>query len=1082
MARLFISYARADGRQFADTLSADLDGRGYESWLDRAAISGGMGWMREIEQGIDQCDALLVVLTNAYHASRVAEMELARGSRRQKPLIPMRVHAQAEPPLLLEATQYVDFTEPARYPASLQALVDSLHRLLAGGRAVAPPQAAARDSGDTIWEAVRARTGARTRRFVAENRGTAESPKSFVPELHVRRAAVEDALDRFLAADASALILLGDAGVGKTSLICHWVLGLLEQGHAVLTYDCAALSDADIEREIARDLGVGEGGGLARSLEDLEAQALAGQKNLVMVFDALNDYRGSERDGVQVLLKRINALVGRLTGRLVRVVTTCTTATWNRLDRLGPVRLDWSRYFGATADEPLVRLEPFTVEEFDAAYPRYQRFFDLSSPLETLNPTLRERLREPVLLRMMAEAYRGLAQPVTTANLAVGIYRRMFEERVRLPKDALFVDDLAGEMLRLETASVPVSDLARHERLGPDVLSENESTTYCRLMDRGVLQESRGDLRTGTLIKFAYSRLGAYAVATHLLKRSSGDADALGALIAGAARFPLAWDTGKMLLLLTKAQPSFVALAESLDIERRELAAEALVELFAEDPQTAQGLLEHLLDRESERARRTALKAAYNIGPPARAIFLRAALASDDALRQAARDTLYLIWRHESPAVRQKTTDSLYLIWRHAPGFTYEFLDELLERISLRNVRSLPGILKFVLDLSITIYVNHCDHPDVIERTARLYHDLATRRLHLDLVNTGMLGRPFEKLVFRAVAAAFSEPILSWILSGSAAEARAFFDLPLDRRACLARIADTLDPSSTLDGVREDLATMLDADAPVFSGAAALAIAVHACRDFPNAEPVIRHLFDRSGPSGRQWLLLSFAVLLPDTPREWVGLLEELTDRYVREHMDLFRQPPKGVLGDLVLLPLGLAYGKTGSPMSPIAALIRQATADGDRQAVARTVGALGPVGFYYPHAMFDVLRSVDGLEPGDVQESLVSSLAVVRTLHFDAVDRFLDQIAAPEPLRRRIDAAADVDRVRRYIHVLGYYNNAVHYTLNYPRMRRQLAMGALKLLAEGRSSAQFVADYTATAVRMFRDADFQLIEWTRPE
>ena len=63
-----------------------------------------------------------------------------------------------------------------------------------------------------------------------------------------------------------------------------------------------------------------------------------------------------------------------------------------------------------------------------------------------------------------------------------------------------------------------------------------------------------------------------------------------------------------------------------------------------------------LLGSAEEGPRRTALKAAYNIGPEARDIFLRAAIDGEPALRESVRNTLYLIWRNESPAARRNAS------------------------------------------------------------------------------------------------------------------------------------------------------------------------------------------------------------------------------------------------------------------------------------------------------------------------------------------------------------------------------------------------------------------------------------------
>src|SRR5690606_20487768 len=114
------------------------------------------------------------------------------------------------------------------------------------------------------------------------------------------------------------------------------------------------------------------------------------------------------------------------------------------------------------------------------------------------------------------------------------------------------------------------------------------------------------------------------------------------------------------------------------------------------------------------------------------------------------------------------------------------------------------------------------------------------------------------------------------------------------------------------------------------------------------------------------------------------------------------------------LLPLGLAYGKAGSAMPLFHKLLDEALAADDVQLAARCVAAMGPVGFYFPEPMLEVIRPV-AERPADagVERALLTCLSTVRTIHFDAVDLFLYQVRASESLRRRIDAASDEELVR---------------------------------------------------------------------
>lgn len=1058
MPRLFISYTREDGKAFADRLCTDLEE--YDPWLDRADLIAGADWVRGIEQAIDESEVFLPVLTPAYQRARFAPLELARAFRLRKRLIPLRFHRDADLGLFLEKTQYIDFCDPAAHDASLRALRALLD---------APGSDNAPAAVTTRWDEVRARAERATRRVV--------TPALYDPRLYVRRDAAEEELARFLQGTASTLVVVGDSGAGKTSFLCHAALELLEAGHAVLTYDCSSLADTEVEEEIARDLGTS-------ALDELDREAAGASRNLVLVFDSISDYRGSERNGALVLLRRIHALATRLPGQNIRVIFSCNASAWERLERLARIRFDRER-FHHRGNEPYLRLTNFTDKERDEAYGKYREVFELESDLDSLPCAVRERLRDPVLLRMTAEAYRGVEQPLVAANLGVGIYRRYFDDRVSLPRETWLVDALAEQMLAQRVSALSMMDLARHEQLGPELLNEDPASTYSQLLDRGVLQEVRGDVRAGIVVKFLHTRVAAYALAANLLRRPENVSETAAELVKQAARFPLGWEVARTLLLLARDEAAFVALAGSPDPEQRTLVVEALVEMHAQDAKAACALLQKLLDERAEGPRRTALKAAYNIGPEARAFFLRAAIDGEPSMRESVKNTLYLIWRNESGAGRQSVTETLYLIWRHAPGFTYDFLNSLLDEIRLRNVKKLPSILEFILDLTITIYINHCDEQEVIDKTADLLHELAVNRLHLHLFKTGILGSTVEKLIFRSIARVFGGQVLDWMMFADDVPVQAFFRLPAERRARLSRIADYYDPASNLEAAHDDIVAMLRDEMPIFSGSVAMAIGVHACHDFPRTGPLVLKLWAESGAAEKRWLLFSFLVLLENTPVEWIPFLEKLTREYVDQHRDQFLDPPTALARqlDLVLIPLGLAYGKRGATMPLFEELLRDALDANDMRLTARLIAALNGVGFYYPTALFDVLRPAFAkADDEQIASALVTTLATVRTLHFDAVDQFLNSMDASDAFRRRIDAAADVALVHRFIRVLGYYNNGVHLTTYYPRMRRCFSAGSLRILATAQNPAQFIADYTLSAMRMLRESKFRVKEWTLPE
>ena len=915
------------------------------------------------------------------------------------------------------------------------------------------------------WEQVRAAARAQAGYVLRELVGTPRRLGPYAPALYVPRVVAEAHLQAFLQSESGALLLVGDSGTGKTCLLARWVETLQAAGEAVLFYRCGGSLGAEIDREISRDLGRESPELLIHDLGQIALLAEQARHRLVIVFDALNEYRSGAHGGPESLLKQIDALVGRVAGPWLRLVISCNSAAWGQLERAGAARLFWSAYYPGPDGEPWITLEPFSPAELAMAYQRYQHFYQLQTPLERLPSSLRERLCKPLMLRLIAESYRDGPVALTSHGLSTGLFRRYYDERVRQRREQVFIDELAAELLHRGAVSLPVRDLARNEHLRAEVLSEDPDSAYCRLLDGGVLAEQRGDLFAGDMVGFAYAELGAYVLARHLLRTAAGDGSltsAVSGLISRARGFPLAFDVARSALLIARQPAVFVALAQSPDIELRELVAQSLVELHADEPAVAAELIKTLCQCDADEARRTALKAAYYIGPRARDVFLWAAARG-------------------SPALRRVTRDALYLTWRADPGFTYGLLRDLVARVGPSALRDLRNILEFFFELSVVIYINHPERPDVRDTTVELYYELARQRLHLDILNTGVFGKTIEDLIFQAVASAFTQPILDTMLLAEIVPVEQFFAIPQRQRALLVRAAPLFDPATPLAAHLETLEALLRADNVLFNLVGAAQIAIHAVADAAATAPLVRALFGRLPPLGRLWLLLSYSVLLPQTPVEWIPLVEGLTEELFATNPDLVYGVTPSLIQqfDILLLPLGLAYGKLGQTMPLIELLLQDGLLRGERRQVERVVAGLAAVGFYHPQPVLRMLGEVVTVLGDDLPAALVPTLATMRLLHLDAVDVFMARQGLSDALQRRVAAAADTELVRRYIYWLGLFNQVVHSCLYYPKMRRQMAMGAMEMLTRARAPQEFVGAYTATVFRMLREAGFRLSEWT---
>jgi hypothetical protein len=86
--RVFLSYRRANAAA-ADVLTRRLDSDGYGVWVDRSDIGGGMKWRGEIEKGLADAAAMILLLSKSALESDEIYKEVARALELGKPIIPL---------------------------------------------------------------------------------------------------------------------------------------------------------------------------------------------------------------------------------------------------------------------------------------------------------------------------------------------------------------------------------------------------------------------------------------------------------------------------------------------------------------------------------------------------------------------------------------------------------------------------------------------------------------------------------------------------------------------------------------------------------------------------------------------------------------------------------------------------------------------------------------------------------------------------------------------------------------------------------------------------------------------------------
>lgn len=125
--RVFISHSSKD-KAFAERLAHDLRAAGLDIWYDSYEIQVGDTILDRIDQGLSNCDYMIIILSPESVVSWMVRQELLmflneEMRRRHSVILPV-LHQDCEIPLLLKGRRYADFRES--YEAGFAELRKSL--------------------------------------------------------------------------------------------------------------------------------------------------------------------------------------------------------------------------------------------------------------------------------------------------------------------------------------------------------------------------------------------------------------------------------------------------------------------------------------------------------------------------------------------------------------------------------------------------------------------------------------------------------------------------------------------------------------------------------------------------------------------------------------------------------------------------------------------------------------------------------------------------------------------------------------------------------------------------------------------
>lgn len=119
---IFISHS-SKNNDMASQIAEGLRDAGFNVWLDLDSIPDGSRWLAEIQQGVENCGALLIVMSHPARGSQWVEREALLAMELRKPLF-IALIDDVPLPLHLIDRQFTDFR--AEFDAPLNDLVEAL--------------------------------------------------------------------------------------------------------------------------------------------------------------------------------------------------------------------------------------------------------------------------------------------------------------------------------------------------------------------------------------------------------------------------------------------------------------------------------------------------------------------------------------------------------------------------------------------------------------------------------------------------------------------------------------------------------------------------------------------------------------------------------------------------------------------------------------------------------------------------------------------------------------------------------------------------------------------------------------------
>src|SRR5713101_3296000 len=233
---------------------------------------------------------------------------------------------------------------------------------------------------------------------ITEKRMLSTVRYKYSEELYLQREHAHQAFMQFLEDPTKrGFVLVGGSGVGKSNFLLAAREELQSrEGVCMLMYDAGSLMEYPLIEAINEDFHEQVGWTTQRLWEKIKSIDGIDKRLVLFCIDALN-----EHEQPRPLLKQLNELIQRPWPWL-KVVIVSRPEAWQSIKR--GVKPAEALYYRGEGEAPGAilesfnyseRLEPFSRQELQEVYARYERVYNVQTPYEDLSSRLRDIISDP---------------------------------------------------------------------------------------------------------------------------------------------------------------------------------------------------------------------------------------------------------------------------------------------------------------------------------------------------------------------------------------------------------------------------------------------------------------------------------------------------------------------------------------------------------------------------------------------------------------------------------------------------------------------------------------------------------------